>query len=317
MRLRSLPSGAMVAGVLAFAGLPLQAQTVLSGFQGSREKGVYEAEFDALIYPRTMERNSAVERIEGVIRSRVFVRPAERTNLEVFRSYQRELGAAGFETVVSGTPNRAMQNRIWEMYRASDVPIHGRRYRATDDRVASADLARIETFVDYYLVARQVRPERTLYVAILISRDQGLYLVDELTAAGMAAGTVTLTLDAMKSAMAESGKVAIYDVRFATGSAVIDPASAEALKVIAAFLAATPGRFYVVGHTDDTGGLEDNLRLSEQRAAAVKAALVADHGVKPDRLETRGVGPLAPVGTNAEESGRALNRRVEVVRRLP
>ena len=76
------------------------------------------------------------------------------------------------------------------------------------------------------------------------------------------------------------------------------------------------GGFYIVGHTDDTGMLAGNLSLSERRAAAVKRALVADFGVVGDRLETRGVGPLVPVSTNTAESGRALNRRVEIVQRL-
>jgi outer membrane protein OmpA-like peptidoglycan-associated protein len=59
------------------------------------------------------------------------------------------------------------------------------------------------------------------------------------------------------------------------------------------------------------------MTLSEARAAAVKQVLVEEHGVDPARLETRGVGPLAPVTTNANESGRSLNRRVEIVQRLP
>lgn len=314
---RRLVFVAVLAGMLAGSDGVAVGQSVLSGFEGSTEKGVYTAEFDALIYPVGMERNSAVERLEGSIRSRVFVKPAQRTNLEVFRSYQRELDAAGFTTLITATPSRAMQVRLWDMYRGSDVRLSGRTYQPTGDRVSTADLGRLETFADYYLVARQARPDRTLHVAIVISRDQGLYLIDELTTAPMATGTVSLDLDAMRRAMEETGKIAIYDVHFGTASDVIEPSSGEALRIIARYLADEPGRFYIVGHTDDTGSLAANLALSERRAIAVKAALVAEHGVQGDRLETRGVGPLAPVGTNTDERGRALNRRVEVVRRLP
>jgi outer membrane protein OmpA-like peptidoglycan-associated protein len=49
----------------------------------------------------------------------------------------------------------------------------------------------------------------------------------------------------------------------------------------------------------------------------VKEALVGKHGIDAARLETRGVGPLSPVSINTDETGRALNRRVEIVRRLP
>jgi OOP family OmpA-OmpF porin len=64
-----------------------------------------------------------------------------------------------------------------------------------------------------------------------------------------------------------------------------------------------------------SGDLEHNLDLSKRRAAAVVQALVADHGISADRLTPRGVGPLAPVASNDSEEGRALNRRVELVKR--
>ena len=121
----------------------------------------------------------------------------------------------------------------------------------------------------------------------------------------------------MRSEIEASGKIAIYDIHFATGSAVIEPDSAESLGVIARYLNEAPGGFYIVGHTDDTGSLETNRALSEQRAVAVKEALVTEHGIDASRLEASGVGPLAPVSTNIGEPGRALNRRVEIVQRLP
>ena len=100
------------------------------------------------------------------------------------------------------------------------------------------------------------------------------------------------------------------------GSAVIEPESADALAVIATYVSESSGGFYIVGHTDDTGTLASNLALSEERAAAVKQALVTEHGIEAGRLETRGVGPLAPVSNNTGDQGRALNRRVEIVQRL-
>ncbi|MGE0555004.1 MAG: OmpA family protein [Gemmatimonadales bacterium] len=295
----------------------LGAQSVVSAFQGSVERGVYEAEFDALFYPTSLERGAKAERVEGAIRSRLLQKPRERSNLEVYRSYQRELEAAGFTTVISAARTPMLSFRIWEMYQASDAPLGGRRYQPTGGRASRTDIAWVERFVEYYLVARRTQGDGALYVAILISKEHDLYLIDELTTAAMAEGTVTLDLDAMRAALAQTGKVAIYGIHFAIVSASIEPSSASTLTEIGKLLAETPGRFYIVGHTDDTGALDDNLRLSERRAGAVLAALVADHGVAADRLETRGVGPLAPVGSNADEAGRQLNRRVEIVRRLP
>ncbi len=70
----------------------------------------------------------------------------------------------------------------------------------------------------------------------------------------------------------------------------------------------------VVGHTDHVGGYESNLTLSKQRADAVVAELVGKYGVAGDRLFAAGASFLAPIASNETEEGRALNRRVELVR---
>lgn len=295
----------------------ISAQAALSRFEGSVEKGVYEVDFAEFIYPTSVAKDSPLERIEGALDSRVFVKPQQKSNLEVFRSYERELAAAGFTTLVSETPSRDLQQRIWNMYRnTARLSDRYGSYRSTEDRILSADLARIETFPDYYIVAERTRGDELLTVAIIISRDQNLYMIEEVITAAMETGTVSINIEALRSEIEASGKIAVYDIHFATGSAVIEPESAEALAVIASYLSEVSGGFYIVGHTDDTGSLESNLTLSEQRAAAVKASLLADYGVDAGRLETRGVGPLAPVSTNIDDAGRALNRRVEIVQRL-
>jgi outer membrane protein OmpA-like peptidoglycan-associated protein len=246
------------------------------------------------------------------------VKPEERSNLEVFRSYEDELAAGGFTVHLaaeSGPETELLGRKVYGS--PHTAAFDSRPYRATEERVGRGDLARLGSQADYYLVASRTTGGETRWVSLVICRYEGLYLVEELSVASMEAGTVTLNLDAMRSAIAERGKIAVYDIHFATGSAAIEPESATALEVIATYLGETGGRFYIVGHTDDTGTLDGNLALSEARAASVKEALVTDHGIDPSRLETRGVGPLAPVSTNAGEAGRALNRRVEIVERLP
>ena len=70
-------------------------------------------------------------------------------------------------------------------------------------------------------------------------------------------------------------------------------------------------RFVVEGHTDAQGEDAYNLKLSEDRAASVVAWL-AEHGVDAARLTPQGFGESRPVADNATETGRQLNRRVEV-----
>lgn len=70
----------------------------------------------------------------------------------------------------------------------------------------------------------------------------------------------------------------------------------------------------VGGHTDNVGAPEANMKLSDERAKAVMAALV-ERGVQADRLTAKGFGQTTPVADNRTEDGRAKNRRVELVKK--
>ncbi|HNX50733.1 MAG TPA: OmpA family protein [Thermoanaerobaculaceae bacterium] len=111
-----------------------------------------------------------------------------------------------------------------------------------------------------------------------------------------------------------TGHVAVEGIYFDTDKAEVKPASGAALAEIAKLLGADATlKLYVVGHTDNVGALDHNLKLSQARAAAVVGALVNAHGVAASRLTPFGAGPVAPVATNQTEEGRARNRRVELV----
>jgi len=121
---------------------------------------------------------------------------------------------------------------------------------------------------------------------------------------------------ALLEGLNRSGKAVIHGILFDTDSDVIKPGSEPALEEVAKLLRENPKMSaFVVGHTDMVGSWEHNLDLSAKRAAAVVEALVTKYGISRDRLTARGVGPLAPLGTNDTEEGRALNRRVELVKR--
>ncbi|SEI92495.1 MULTISPECIES: outer membrane protein OmpA [unclassified Achromobacter] len=66
-----------------------------------------------------------------------------------------------------------------------------------------------------------------------------------------------------------------------------------------------------VGHTDSIGTEQYNQKLSERRAASVKAYLVS-LGIDPNRIYTEGKGELQPIASNKTKEGRAQNRRVEI-----
>ena len=119
----------------------------------------------------------------------------------------------------------------------------------------------------------------------------------------------------MGKAIKESGKAALYGIYFDTGKAEVKPESQAALKEIAKLLKDDANlKLYVVGHTDNVGALEMNMKLSQDRAVAIVSALVGQYSVTASRLKACGDGPTAPVASNENEEGRALNRRVELVK---
>lgn len=125
---------------------------------------------------------------------------------------------------------------------------------------------------------------------------------------------VTANADTMAKSIKDTGKAAIYGIYFDSGKAEIKPESEPALKEITKMLQTDPNlKLYVVGHTDNQGGYDYNMKLSKERADAVVKSLVSQYNVNASRLQPCGVGPVAPVTSNVTEEGRAKNRRVELV----
>ncbi len=128
--------------------------------------------------------------------------------------------------------------------------------------------------------------------------------------------SVVVSAEQIAKAMGAEGKVVFYGIYFDTDKATLKAESAPTLVEMAKWLKTNAtAKVFIVGHTDMQGPVERNQVLSRDRAASVIAALVKDHGIRADRLAAEGVGPLAPAASNADEAGRAKNRRVEMVLR--
>lgn len=128
--------------------------------------------------------------------------------------------------------------------------------------------------------------------------------------------SVVVSSEQIAKAMDGEGKVVFYGIYFDTDKATLKSESTPTLAEMAKWLTTNASaKVFIVGHTDMQGSVERNQKLSRDRAAAVIAALTKDHGIKADRLSAEGIGPLAPVASNADEAGRAKNRRVEMVLR--
>ncbi|TVQ91203.1 MAG: DUF4892 domain-containing protein [Chromatiaceae bacterium] len=265
----------------------------------------------------------ASESLEGRLTRVLYAAPRERSVLEVFRNYEQGLQARGFEIIYQCSGGDCGKRGLLETIipferrqRFADAAGSGRRDRAFYSFPNRFDDMR-------YLAAKTA--DGSAYVSLLLAfnsntsiRDTAnrvIVLIDVLEPAAMETDQL-IDAEQMAKAISESGRIVLRNIYFDFAQATLTPESAPALVEIAALLRQSPElSLYVVGHTDAVGGYESNLALSRQRAETVVAALVRQHGIDAARLTPAGVGPLAPVASNASESGRAENRRVELVER--
>jgi len=156
---------------------------------------------------------------------------------------------------------------------------------------------------------------RTLWLEVDVANSgvtYSLMIVEE----GEMKQDVEFTAGDLAEALKTKGSIAVHNILFDTGKATIKPESAGTLAVIADALKSEEAlKIEIQGHTDNVGAPAANLKLSQDRAAAVKAYLVQTGGIAAARLTTAGLGDTKPIGDNKTDEGRAQNRRVELVKK--
>ena len=258
--------------------------------------------------------------VEGRVANRLYFGPKGSSAVEVFRNYQAALRDAGFVTVYQCEAAQCKRDRTQEKM----VHWVQNAHWVGNDR-SDAYVVRIFEYKPefHYLHARKSGAGATVDVQVALRagdaddrRIEGrtLQFVQIVEAAGIAQGQVKVDAAAIGKALTQEGRIALYGLLFDTNEARIKPESADTMVQIAAALKSQPAlNVYIVGHTDNQGSLNTNLTLSRRRAQAVADGLAATYGIAPARLQANGVANLAPVASNADEAGRAKNRRVEIV----
>ena len=118
----------------------------------------------------------------------------------------------------------------------------------------------------------------------------------------------------MTKDLQDLGRARIYGINFDSDSDVIKDESKPTLdRIVALLKAKTDWKLTIEGHTDSTATAEHNQQLSKRRAEAVKAYLQTA-GIEAARLKAVGLGATKPVASNDTGTGRAQNRRVELVK---
>ncbi len=116
----------------------------------------------------------------------------------------------------------------------------------------------------------------------------------------------------LEAELASKGTIDLYGIYFDSGKAQFKPSSLSTLRAVLEVMKRAPDRrFRIAGHTDADGGFDYNQGLSERRANTVIQWLI-DNGIDSSRLEGVGFGEAQPAAPNDTESGKALNRRVQL-----
>ncbi|MFH1009730.1 MAG: OmpA family protein [bacterium] len=165
---------------------------------------------------------------------------------------------------------------------------------------------------DYMIITGRIvqgGAETWVYVLPGVSGERyTLYIVEQ------EAMKQEITSNIMMDSLNASGHIALA-ITFETGKATIKDESMPIIEQMVELMQANTDLIVEIqGHTDNVGKPEANKKLSEERAGAVKKALV-DRGIVAERMSAVGFGDTKPVADNTTEEGRAQNRRVELVKK--
>jgi outer membrane protein OmpA-like peptidoglycan-associated protein len=269
-------------------------------FAGSTITGYVVKDFDATTLQAAAFKNDKAtdaRRLEGRVTRIAYRTGPGPSMLEVSRNFENQLAKAGFETLLACDADACGGLAF---ARAADVlPLPQMWVDGFDYR--------------YYSGVKKDGASET-YASVLVSKNNDNITAQLTVAVVGAMDNKMVDAAAMKKGLGEKGHIALYGIYFDTDKAIIKPESKPTLDEMAKLLTGEPGmRVFIVGHTDSQGAYEHNMNLSKARADAVAVALSKSYGIQRNRLYTAGIGYLAPVGSNATDEGRALNRRVELV----
>ncbi|KWF59775.1 OmpA family protein [Burkholderia pseudomultivorans] len=287
---------------------------LLSRFAGSTITHYSQTAFDEAFLPNQPiddERTAKGLTLEGKITRISYAIGTDKSTLEVERNYLDALQNGGFQILFRCTAEQCGKSGGNEF---QSVVINSGRMRKAGGGDANFG-GKHRT-----ILAKLPRASGDAYVFLHVMDDSAsnkrtLVYEEVVEVKPMQTGQVkVLDSGALQKGLAATGKVALYGIYFDTDKAQVKPESKPQLDEMAKLLTANPGlKVYIVGHTDNQGQFAHNADLSQKRADAVAQALATTYRIAPSRLAAKGVASLSPVASNADDAGRAQNRRVELV----
>lgn len=279
-------------------------------------------EFD---YEKQDFKKTKRDKAEGALTTFYYKLPDDTSTLEVIRQYQAELEPEGYETLFTAENDKLDDGygrfveqifpnakKVDEIHYMHSFNHEEQRYAVLKGKGKEGN----DIYISIYaMVLKDVSTGfNNLVEGHGLKQENVVARVDILETKGMATRMSVVKSEEIASAIDSTGRIAIYGVYFDTDKSEIKPESADSIAEIAKAIMNGKGTYLIVGHTDNQGDLSYNQALSLKRATAVTAALTSQFKIPADRVIPVGVGMAAPLAPNADEKGRALNRRVEIVK---
>lgn len=300
------------------AGIPRFADTVIIGYRFS--------EFDRSDIPTGQWDPDPAVRfwrdsldLEGRRTRILYLAPHDASALEVIRNYRQSLDGLDYQPIFQCSGFRDCGAKIADFYVDET---HGKKL--TDNNMLKNVYSGASVQDPQALVAKRTGGDTDAYLFIFAAYQDNYVepaagkrvaiFLEEVLTTPMQDRMILLDAAELDRGLSDAGRIALYGIYFDFDQATIRPESEPQLSEMAKLLREQPDlRAYIVGHTDNAGGLDYNMDLSKRRANAVVQALATDFQITPDRLTPMGVASLSPVAANTTEDGRATNRRVEMV----
>lgn len=265
------------------------------------------------------------EIVEGAHTTLYYSLAGDVSTLEAIRQYEQELKAADFTVQFTAANDKLDDgyNRFVEQIFPEAIKTQYLQYlhqfnhdeqRYSVLKGAGKDGGTVYVSLYAFLLRDVSTGFQKLVDDHKLQKGQTVVRVDVLEIAPMETRMEVVKAEEITSSIAATGRIAIYGVHFDTDKSEIKPDSSESLAEMAKAIKEDGGRYLIVGHTDNQGDYAHNQTLSTKRAAAVTAALAKEYGIDSANLIPVGVGMAAPVAPNADDAGRAKNRRVEIVK---
>ena len=287
---------------------------LISRFEGSFIEYYKETKWDTYKLPvfkdniKEPNYKKPIELEGKIIRIQYSISP-DNNPAYVMKNFEKAFKSNNYKILLEGKPGEGIEEGPAGFngdFYGSQKDLHLDKFKYAYEPTGDGDKA--------IIIAKTNKDGKDIYIVEVIGGFSNTTLITQDIIEVKEAKTGKVTAKNINDKITANGHIALYNIHFDTGKTLIKPESEDVMKNIATYLKAHSGQKYlIVGHTDNVGDFDANVKLSLARAQAVVKELIGKYAIDPAQLKAYGDGQTAPVASNATQEGRAQNRRVEIV----